>query len=121
MLSNKTGVKLAGSKSQNQGRINESKGNVRKVGVNSPTGNNINKSFVSTTNTQNQGQQRYQAGQGTQGQGQGGFNRANDYDDGYFSGNQKGRVGANNYYDNETRANKSEILDRAWGNKQLAN
>lgn len=59
MLSNKTGVKLAESQNQNKGKAVSNSGNLKKVGVNSPTGNNYNKSFVSTTNTQGQqGQQR---------------------------------------------------------------
>ncbi len=59
MLSNKTGVKLADSQNQNKGKAVSNSGNLKKVGVNSPTGNNYNKSFVSTTNTQGQqGQQR---------------------------------------------------------------
>ncbi len=59
MLANKTGVvSKSGTKTQNQGRIT-SNSNVRKVGVNSPTGNVANKSFVSTANTQNiQGQRK---------------------------------------------------------------
>lgn len=109
MLSNKTGVSLAGGKSQNQGRINNN--NTRKVGVNSPTGNVANKSFVSTTNTQGQGQ----------GQRRGATNdRVNEYDDqDYYQTQtqQNQRGGAQN---SNLRANKSEILDRAWGDRQLA-
>ncbi len=58
MLSNKTGVKLADSQNQNKGKAVSNSGNLKKVGVNSPTGNNYNKSFVSTTNTQGQQGQR---------------------------------------------------------------
>lgn len=125
MLSNKTGVDIRGGKSQNQGRVSSGKANVnvnansRKVGVNSPTGNIANKSFVSTANTQNV--------QGGQGQRKGGnLDRTNDYDDQYWGQSQnQGR----NQYDlpnqgggryEGLRANKSEIIDRAWGNRQLA-
>lgn len=102
-------MSLAGGKSQNQGRINNN--NTRKVGVNSPTGNVANKSFVSTTNTQGQGQ----------GQRRGATNdRVNEYDDqDYYQTQtqQNQRGGAQN---SNLRANKSEILDRAWGDRQLA-
>lgn len=74
MLSNKTGVKLTGSKNQSQGKVLSNTGNLKKVGVNSPTGNNFNKSFVSTTNTQ-----QYQ-GQANQNKGGNQY-----YDDGYFN------------------------------------
>lgn len=52
MLSNKAGVRLDGNKSSNQSNVNV-KGDVRKVGVNSPTYNNADKSFVSTNHSQN--------------------------------------------------------------------
>lgn len=124
MLSNKTGVDIRGGKTQNQGRVtsNNANSNVnvnnRKVGVNSPTGNIANKSFVSTAGTQNL--------QGGQGQRRGGnLDRTNDYDDQNWGQNQ-GRNQydiqnqRNNARDNCLRTNKSEIIDRAWGNRQLA-
>jgi hypothetical protein len=53
MLSNKTGVKLSGRDNKGS-NANARSPNGRKVGVNSPTNVNINKSFVSTANTQGQ-------------------------------------------------------------------
>lgn len=82
MLSNKTGIKPVGSRNQSQGKVVSNAGNLKKVGVNSPAGNNANKSFVSTTNTQQyQGQQSQQI-QGQSNQGRGGNQY---YDDGYFN------------------------------------
>jgi hypothetical protein len=101
MLSNKTGAVVNGNKTQNQGKIN-SGSNTRKVGVNSPTDNIANKSYFSTANTQN-----------IQGQKKGNLDGTVQYDDLNANINQQDR------YDN-LRANKSEILDRAWGNRQVA-
>lgn len=56
MLSNKTGVKLPGAKTENQGKLASNRGD-RKVGVNSPIGN-ANKSFASTAYTQGQRNQQ---------------------------------------------------------------
>lgn len=101
MLSNKTGVEIRGGKSKNQGRITSSNANAnvsantRKVGVNSPTGNIVNKSFVSTANTQNV--------QGGQGQKRGAnLDRSNDYDDQYW-GQTQGR----NQYDLQHQGGRS--------------
>jgi hypothetical protein len=101
MLSNKTGVVVSGNKTQNQGKIN-SGSNTRKVGVNSPTDNIVNKSYASTANTQNiQGQRKVNLDHTVQ------------YDD------LNANIDKQDRYDN-IRANKSEILDRAWGNRQVA-
>lgn len=81
MLSNKAGVKLGGERSSNQGKI-DIKGGVRKAGVNSPVGNNANKSFVSTSYSQNQqGQTSFNQGQSLGQQRNRGTQGRRDYDD----------------------------------------
>lgn len=100
MLSNKTGVALSGGRSQNQGRItNNTDG--RKVGVNSPTGKIANKSMISTANTQ------------------GARKPVNDYDQEWNQNQYQTQGQKGGRYDN-LRANKSEILDKAWNDRQLA-
>lgn len=101
MLSNKTGVNvnISGGKVQNQGNINANVnrgGAQQKVGVNSPTGYNANKSFVSTANTQN-----------VQGQRKANLNRSNNYDDADWQGQGQGQNGREGGRYDSLRANKS--------------